>query len=141
MATLSFFNFHHRLDLPRVGSTSSSQVVICLFITYRLGQQVDSSIFITYAQMVPAPERCPAGYSAHQKVRYTTAGEPTTDLTRVLPDHRCVMTDAYPGTLPGVICRLFFDPLICNFHRCTSPLFFGRDPPAKYMNFGLNHII
>ena len=75
--------------------------------------------------------------AAHQKVRYTTAGEPATDLTGVLPDHRCVMTDAWPGSLPGVICHLFFDPLIGKFHRCTSPLFFGKirrpSDPCSYV--------
>ena len=36
------------------------------------------------------------------------------------------MTDTCPGALPGVICRLFFDPQLGKFHRCNPTLFFGK---------------
>ena len=128
MAPLSFFNFHHRLDLHRVGSSifflkwwsaaSSSPTA------WSAGRS-PASLSLTPKWYLPRSVALRV-VAAHQKVRYTTAGEPATDLTGVLPDHRCVMTDAWPGTLSGVICHLFLDPLLGKFHRCNSPLFFGK---------------
>ena len=71
--------------------------------------------------------------AAHQKVSSTAAqcdliwhltkGEPATDLARVLPDHRCVMTARYRGRDRctsigfGVITKLFIDPHLGKFGR------------------------
>ena len=128
---MSFFNFRHLLHLPRGVSAPSSSWSSALFITYGLvsgGTPASLSLTPKWHLSGSVSLRIVA---ARQNICFTTVGDPATDLTGVLPDHRCVMTDAWPGTLSGVICHLFFDPLLGKFHRCNSPLFFGRDPPAK----------
>jgi hypothetical protein len=76
-----------------------------------------ATTWVHLAKMVPGLERCPVGCSGTPKVRFTAAGEPATDFARALPDHRCVMTDAWRGTLPGVIFHLFFNPQLGRFRR------------------------
>ena len=111
MAPLSFFNFHHRLHLHRVGEQHLlSQVVLAASSSptaWSAGRGPSASLSLTPKWYLPRSVALRV-VGGHQKVRYTTAGEPATDLTGVLPDHRCVMTDAWPGTLSGVICHLFF---------------------------------